>query len=209
MDESHSRWRPHPWHGLSPGIDPPVYINAYIEITPFDLVKYEVDKVSGYMKVDRSQKTSSLPPTLYGFIPQTYAGTRVASLMPEASGGDHDPLDICVLSERPISRAEVIVRATVVGGIPMIYGGEADDKLIGIVSGDPLYGHITDIGGVPEILVNRLLHYFKTYKLGSGPAADVTVGKPYNRAQAEKVINASLLDYREHYPESADDGQAD
>lgn len=207
MDDTYSKWRPHPWHGLSPGVEPPIRINAYIEITPFDLVKYEVDKVTGYMKVDRSQKTSSLPPTLYGFIPQTYASDRVAALMPGSKGGDHDPLDICVLSERPISRAEVIIRAKIVGGIPMIDDGQADDKLIGIVGDDPLFGHITDIAGVPEILVNRLLHYFTTYKLGSAPTGSVVVGKPYNRAHAEKVVNAALQDYRDHFPNSTDENQ--
>ena len=98
------RWRPHPWHGLSPGPNPPTELHAFIEITPFDLVKYEVDKASGYLRVDRSQKTSSLPPALYGFIPQTYAADRVAALMSGVQDGDHDPLDICVLSERPITR---------------------------------------------------------------------------------------------------------
>lgn len=199
MDKDYSKWRPHPWHGLSPGVEPPLRINAYIEITPFDQIKYEVDKVSGYMKVDRSQKTSSLPPSLYGFIPQTYASNRVAALMPGAKGGDHDPLDICVLSERPISRAEVIIRARIVGGIPMIDKGEADDKLIGIVGDDPLYGHITDIDGVPEIQVNRLLHYFETYKLGAGADDSVIVGPPYDRAHAAKVVDAALEDYREHF----------
>ena len=81
-------------------------VNAFIEITPFDLVKYEVDKATGYLRVDRPQRTSSLPPTLYGFIPRTYCGERVGRLMRGATHGDRDPLDICVLSERPIARAE-------------------------------------------------------------------------------------------------------
>jgi hypothetical protein len=63
-----SAWRPYPWHGLPPGPDPPAIVNAYIETTPFDLVKYEIDKVTGYLCVDRPQATSSLPPSLYGFI---------------------------------------------------------------------------------------------------------------------------------------------
>jgi len=85
---SYSRSRPHPWHGLSPGPDPPTELHAYVEITPFDLVKYEIDKASRYLKVDRAQRTSSLPPALYGFIPQTYAGKRVAALMDGAEEGD-------------------------------------------------------------------------------------------------------------------------
>ncbi|NIP82510.1 MAG: inorganic pyrophosphatase, partial [Gemmatimonadetes bacterium] len=73
--------RPHPWHGLSPGPRPPSELHAFIEITPFDLVKYEVDKITGYLRVDRAQRTSSLPPALYGFVPRTFAGERVGALM--------------------------------------------------------------------------------------------------------------------------------
>ena len=205
MKSKHAKWRPHPWHGLSPGNNPPIEVNAYIEITPFDLVKYEVDKASGYMKVDRSQKTSSLPPTLYGFIPQTYAASRVADLMANTTGGDHDPLDICVLSERPISRSGVILRSVIVGGIPMIDEGQADDKLISIIQEDPLFGHIADLADLPKILVSRLLHYFSTYKLGSEVASHVVVGKPYGRDHAQQVVSAALEDYREHFPDIDED----
>ena len=73
------RWRPHPWHGLEVGPNPPHLVHAFIEISPFDLVKYEVDKVSGYLRVDRPQRSSAQHPTLYGFIPRTYCGERVAA----------------------------------------------------------------------------------------------------------------------------------
>ena len=86
-------------------------VNAYIEITPFDLMKYEVDKASGYLRVDRPQRTSSQPPALYGFIPQTYCGERVRQLASGCERGDGDPLDICVISERPINHSEVLLRA--------------------------------------------------------------------------------------------------
>ncbi len=101
-------FRPHPWHGLETGPDAPDIVNAYIEITPFDLMKYEVDKVSGYLRVDRPQRTSAQPPTLYGFVPRTYCDERVRKLAPTAKRGDGDPLDICVLNERTISRNEII-----------------------------------------------------------------------------------------------------
>jgi inorganic pyrophosphatase len=195
----YSTARPHPWHGLSPGPLPPSELHAYIEITPFDLVKYEVDKASGYLRVDRAQRTSSLPPALYGFIPRTYAADRVAALMPGAEHGDLDPLDICVLSERPIARAEVIVGATVVGGIPMLDRGEADDKIVAILKDDPVFGQIEEIEAVPEVLVGRLMHYFSTYKLRPEKGGSVTVGEPYGRAHAEAVVAASLEDYREAY----------
>ena len=87
-DSEFSQWRPHPWHGLDVGRDPPVNVNAFIEITPFDLIKYEVDKNSGYLRVDRPQRTSSQPPALYGFIPRTYCGERVRALCPGAKRGD-------------------------------------------------------------------------------------------------------------------------
>ena len=94
----HAEWRPHPWHGLEAGRELPLWVNAYIEITPFDLIKYEVDKASGYLRVDRPQRTSSQPPSLYGFVPRTYCGAKVGALCPGAERGDGDPLDICVLS---------------------------------------------------------------------------------------------------------------
>ena len=171
-----------------------------MEITPFDLVKYEVDKASGYLKVDRMQRTSSLPPALYGFVPQTYSADRVAALMPGSVRGDLDPLDICVLSERPIARAEVIVSARVVGGIPMIDDGEADDKIIAILRDGPVFGHIREIEGVPEVLVGRLMHYFSTYKLRPGLEESVSVGEPYGRTHAEPVVTAALDDYLEAFP---------
>jgi len=193
------RFRPHPWHGLSPGTDPPRHLSAFIEITPFDLVKYEVDKATGYLRVDRPQPTSSLPPTLYGFVPQTWCGERVAKLMPGASVGDHDPLDVCVLSERPITRAEVLLSARVVGGLPMIDGGEADDKIVAVLENDVQYADVEDIDQLPCGSLERLLHYFEFYKLMPGQESTVRIGEPYGRAHAELVVEAALLDYAEEY----------
>src|SRR3970282_681882 len=106
-----STFRPHPWHGLDVGPAPPDLLTAFIEVTPFDLVKYEVDKQSGYLRIDRAHRGSSQPPTLYGFVPRTYCGPRTHRLSPKSVRGDGDPLDICVLSERPIQRGEILVRA--------------------------------------------------------------------------------------------------
>jgi hypothetical protein len=114
------RFRPHPWHGLEVGPEPPDVLNAFIEITPFDFMKYEVDKVSGYLRVDRPQRSSAQPPTLYGFVPRTFCDERVRKLAPGAKRGDGDPVDICVLSERPIARGEIIVRGRLIGGLQMI-----------------------------------------------------------------------------------------
>ncbi len=194
---SFSPWRPHPWHGLSPGVEPPRRLTAYIELTPYDLVKYEIDKDSGYLRLDRPQRTSAQPPSLYGFVPRTYSGKRVARLMDGAEKGDADPLDICVLCERPVNRAEILVDARVVGGLPMIDGGEADDKLIAVLESDHIWGQITDIGGVPRALLDRIIHYFATYKFLPDSPAKVTVGEPYGRAHAEQVVRAALEDYEE------------
>ena len=199
LDTTFSQWRPHPWHGLSPGPEPPSLVHVFVEITPFDLVKYEVDKASGYLKVDRAQRTSSLPPAIYGFIPRTFAGPRVARLMAGASGGDHDPLDICVLSERPITRAEVLLQARVVGGLPMLDGGEADDKVLAVLRDDPVYGDVGEIEDVPAALVDRLVHYFATYKQPRTGDVAVTVGEPYGRAHAEEVIEAAMQDYAHRF----------
>lgn len=189
-------WRPHPWHGLKPGRALPLSVNAYIEITPFDLIKYEVDKVSGYLKVDRPQRTSSQPPALYGFVPQTYCGEQVAALCPDAERGDGDPLDICVVSERPITRAEIIVPARVVGGLQLLDRGEADDKLIAVLEGDLVWGGATDLAAVPAILIERLQHYFQTYKLVPGTEAQIRVQRAYGVEHAARVVEASLADYR-------------
>lgn len=193
------RWRPHPWHGLEIGPDPRREVNAYIELTPFDLVKYEIDKMTGYLRVDRPQRTSSVPPALYGFIPRTYCGRRVCELMPGTHEGDGDPLDICVLSERPISRGEIIVRARIVGGLPMNDGGEADDKLIAVLVNDPVWQEIEEVSELPAVLVERLRHYFSTYKMVPGQLSGVSIGATYGRDHALKVLSAAIADYEEEY----------
>ena len=194
-----SRFRPHPWHGLDVGPDPPEVLNAYIEITPFDLMKYEVDKVSGYLRVDRPQRSSALPPTLYGFVPRTYCDERVRRLAPTAKRGDGDPLDICVFSERAIARNEIIVRARVIGGLQMIDDGEADDKIISVVDNDYVWGKARTIGDVPAVLVERLQHYFLTYKLVPGRRPKAWITRVYGRAHALGVVRAAVADYDEHF----------
>lgn len=192
-------WRPHPWHGLDAGPNLPGEVYAYIEITPFDMVKYEIDKITGYMKVDRPQRSSSHPPSLYGFIPRTYCGNRVRDLAPKSARGDGDPLDICVISERPINRSEVILKAKVVGGLQMIDNGEADDKIIAVLSNDNFWGDANDIGDIPPVLIERLRHYFSTYKLIPGTESIVFIEEIYGREHAHNVVNASLEDYEDKF----------
>ncbi len=193
------RWRPHPWHGLGAGEQAPRVVTAYIEITPFDLVKYEVDKETGYLKVDRPQRSSNHPPALYGFIPRTYCGRRVKSLSPVAKSGDGDPLDICVISERPISQAEILLQARVVGGLQMIDQGEADDKIIAILEKDNIWGQVHDLEDLPSALVDRLTHYFSTYKLIPGQESTTSIEKVYGLDHALQVVEASMADYNEEF----------
>jgi inorganic pyrophosphatase len=193
------RWRPHPWHGLEVGANPPSLVHAYIEITPFDHVKYEIDKKTGYLRVDRPQRTSSHPPTLYGFVPRTYCGHRVKELSPKTEKGDGDPMDICVLTERNVDKAEVILNARVIGGMQMVDGGEADDKIIAVLDNDEFYGGIQDVSELPAVLVERLRHYFLTYKLVPGKENKVSIEEIYGRERAEKVIKASMEDYIDEY----------
>ena len=190
-----SQWRPHPWHGLDTGREPPVYVNAYVEITPFDLIKYEVDKTTGYLRVDRPQRTSSQPPALYGFIPRTYCGAQVAALCPGAVRGDGDPLDVCVISERPIARSEIIVPARIVGGLQLVDRGEADDKIVAVLEGDLVWTGSRDVRDLPEILVERLQHYFTTYKLVPGMEPQIAVQQVYGLDHAMRVVTAATADY--------------
>ena len=199
FDAPFYRWRPHPWHGLDAGPDAPRIVHAYIEITPFDLVKYEVDKVTGYVRVDRPQRGSSQPPTLYGFIPQTYCGRRVSELSAKSEKGDGDPVDICVVSERPIARAEIILNARVVGGLQVVDRGEADDKIIAVLANDSIWAQASDVADLPPAVIDRLQHYFMTYKSLSDEEAVISIEEVYGCDHALKVIAASIEDYDEEY----------
>ena len=195
----------HPWHGVKPGKDSPNLLNAYIEIVPTDTVKYELDKASGHLRVDRPQRFSSFCPTLYGFIPQTYCGDRVGQLCCERTGlegikGDGDPMDVCVLTEKTFTHGDFFVRAKPIGGLRMIDGMEADDKIIAVLEADVVYGHITELSECPQGLIDRLKHYFLSYKqLPEEAPRRVEITNVYGRAEAVDVINRSFEDYRERY----------
>jgi inorganic pyrophosphatase len=162
-------------------------------------MKYEVDKVSGYLRVDRPQRSSAQPPALYGFVPRTYCAERVRRLAPGARRGDGDPLDICVLSERPIARNEIIVPSRVIGGVQMIDGGEADDKIIAVLENDYVWGAARDVRDVPSVLVERLEHYFLTYKMVPGSRTKVRIARIYGRRHALRVVRAAMADYEESF----------
>jgi inorganic pyrophosphatase len=194
----------HPWHGVSIGDDAPEVITAYIEIVPTDAVKLELDKESGLMRLDRPHRFSSQCPTLYGFVPQTYCDALVAKRANERTGldveGDHDPLDICVLTEKSIHSGNLLVRAVPVGGFRMVDGNEADDKIIAVLENDLVYGELAHIAQCPRALIDRLKHYFLTYKqLPHEGKRKVEIAEVYDRAEAHEVIRRSQKDYQRLY----------
>lgn len=195
----------HPWHGVSPGERAPEAVYAYIEIVPTDAVKYELDKASGHLRVDRPQRFSSMCPTLYGFIPQSYCGNLVAQLCSERTGvsgieGDGDPMDICVLTEKTFAQGSFFLTAKPIGGLRMIDGQQADDKIIAVLDADLAYGHLKDINDCPTALIDRLQHYFLSYKQLPGDAPRrVEIASVYDRAEAFDVINRSLRDYANQF----------
>lgn len=204
------RYKSHPWHGIEVGEKAPEIINCFIEMVPTDTVKYEVDKVSGYLKIDRPQKYSTVIPALYGFVPQSYCGENVAKYCMEQSNltdivGDHDPLDICVLTERAISHGDFIVRAKPIGGFRMIDGNEADDKIIAVMRHDVTYKDYNDISELPKGVINRLKHYFLTYKDMPENSDEAKLEKKvdivatYGHEEAINVIERSLEDYKNHF----------
>jgi inorganic pyrophosphatase len=195
----------HPWHGVSPGPDSPDVISAYIEIVPTDVVKYELDKVSGHLHIDRPQRFSSLCPTPYGFLPQTFCGKQTAELCAQRTGivgieGDGDPMDICVLTEKTFAQGSFFLRARPIGGLRMIDGQQADDKIIAVLENDVAYGQIDDVTACPPGLIVRLKHYFLSYKQLPGDAPRrVEIVDVYNRAEALDVIQRSMRDYSDKY----------
>ena len=194
----------HPWHGIHPGDNTPTTVTAFIDMFPTDTVKYEIDKVTGYLKIDRPQKFSNTVPTLYGFIPQTYCAEQVAEFAALKSGqtvarGDGDPLDICVLSERAVTHGNIILQAIPIGGFRLLDKGEADDKIIAVMKGDEFYRQWNDVSDCPESYINRLRHYFLTYKNLPGEKGSCEITNVYGRDEAHEVIKRSMEDYQRHY----------
>ncbi len=210
LDSLSQLFKRHPWHGVALGADAPAVLTCYIEIVPTDTVKYELDKITGHLKIDRPQKYSSVCPTLYGLLPQTYCGERVAQACRDRTGrsdivGDGDPMDVCVLSERPVSHGDILLRAVPIGGLRMIDRGQADDKIIAVLKDDPAYGDWSDIYQCPPSLIDRLRHYFLTYKEVPGESGGlVEIAEVYGRRAAHDVIKRSCEDYSERYGDLAE-----
>ena len=199
-------FRPHPWHGISVGDEAPDKVTAYIEIVPTDPVKYELDKTTGYLKIDRPQKFSNVYPTLYGFLPQTYCGRgerRFCAAEDGARGivGDGDPLDVCVLSEKAISHGDVLMDVIPIGGLRMIDNNEADDKIVAVLEGDAVYGGLPRSTSSPRRSSTGCKHYFLTYKQAPDSLQPhrVEITHVYGREEAHEVIRRSLADYDKRF----------
>ncbi|MBP6348026.1 MAG: inorganic pyrophosphatase [Candidatus Obscuribacter sp.] len=197
----------HPWHGVAPLISDTDMVRAYIEMVPGDRMKLELDKATGHLFVDRPQFYSSSCPDLYGFIPQTFCGKRVADRCAKQTKrrgivGDGDPLDICVITDSVFSHGDLFVKARPIGGLRMIDKKEADDKIIAVLNQDITYGEIEDISQLPAAVITRLRHYFLSYKQSFAEGNKkpvVTIPEIYGAAEAREVIALSLADYKELY----------
>lgn len=173
----------HPWHGVEPGEQAPRVVNAVIEIPQGSRAKYEIDKPSGLLKLDRVIYSSFYYPMNYGFIPQTY-------------GDDKDPLDILVitsLSVQPLT----IMEAKVIGVMQMIDSGDADDKIIAVADKDPSVNHYNNIEELPKHFFDELRHFFEEYKKLENKT--VIVEEFGDKATALKIISEAVDSYRQHF----------
>lgn len=207
-----TQFKSHPWHGVSPGDSAPALVQSYIEIVPGSPVKFELAKATGHLHVDRPQRFSSMCPLLYGFVPQTYCGETIADLCMKRTGlknvtGDGDPLDICILTERDILNGDLFLSAVPIGGLRMVDKGQADDKIVAVLENDVVYGGIKDISEVPEGLIDRLQHYFLSYKRPPGKTTKkqvVEIRGVYGRKDAQEVIRRSMVDYAKTFGTAED-----
>ena len=198
------RYKSHPWHGVSIGKNAPQEVTAFIEVVSTDTVKYEIDKESGYLRLDRPQKFSNVIPALYGFIPQTFCGVGVGIFCNEKTGrtqvtGDGDPIDICVLTEKTLAHGDLLVNARPIGGFRMIDGNQADDKIIAVLLNDTVYGHFKEMTEVPNIVIQRLEHYFLTYKDMPGQESNTEIAAVYDSKEAFEVIELAMKDYNHRF----------
>ncbi len=192
----------HPWHRITVGENGPAEVTVFIEIVPSDTVKYEVDKETGYLNIDRPQQYSNVVPANYGFIPQTYCGDGVAGLVNlriahPVQKGDGDPLDVLVLSEHHISHGDITLKAMPIGGFCLIDNGEADDKIIAILKGDKVFEQYTEISQLPKGILERFEHYFLTYKNLPDQNSICEIAYSYGREAFYRVIKTAMDDYRQ------------
>lgn len=175
----------HPWHGASYGKKAPERVNALIEISQGSKCKYEVDKETGLLKLDRVIYSSFHYPINYGFIPKTL-------------GEDHDPLDILVLCSEEI-RPLCLIEANVIGNMQMIDNGEEDDKIIAVATNDPTVNHMKGIDDLPPFFINVLKNYFEQYKVLENKK--VLIDEFQHKEVAMRIINESIVRYQKEFPQ--------
>jgi inorganic pyrophosphatase len=166
----------HPWHGAHYGEDAPAVVNGLIEISQGSRAKYEIDKTTGLLKLDRVIYSSFHYPVNYGFIPQTL-------------GEDGDPLDILPLC---------LVHATVIGNMQMIDNGEKDDKIIAVATEDPTVNHFTNVNELPKHFIAVLKNYFENYKVLENKI--VEIDEFQDKEAAYEVIKSAIAHYKEKFP---------
>lgn len=170
----------HPWHGVPVGKNYPRIVNAIIEIPQGSRCKYEIDKASGLLRLDRIIYSSFHYPVNYGFIPQTY-------------GGDKDPLDILVITTLPVQPL-TLMDAKVIGVMQMIDSGDADDKIIAVAANDPGVNHYNNIEELPKHFFDELRHFFEEYKKLENKIVEVDEFK--DKATALKIIEDAIEFYK-------------
>jgi inorganic pyrophosphatase len=177
----------HPWHGVSYGDKAPRIVNAVIEISQGSRCKYEIDKASGLLKLDRVIYSSIYYPVNYGFIPQTY-------------GDDKDPLDILVITSLPVQPL-TLMEAKIIGVMQMIDSGDADDKIIAVANHDPAVNHFNNIEELPQHFFNELRHFFEEYKRLENKT--VIVEEFGDKAKALDIIIDAIKLYKDKFIDKA------
>jgi inorganic pyrophosphatase len=173
----------HPWHGAYYGDNAPLAVNAVIEISQGSRAKYEVDKPTGLLKLDRVIYSSFHYPINYGFIPQTL-------------GEDGDPLDILVFCSQPIQPL-CLVEANVIGNMQMIDQGQTDDKIIAVAAKDPSVNHIKTVKDLPSHIIAELRNFFEQYKVLENKK--VIIDNFQDKETAMKVIDDAISFYKLTY----------
>lgn len=169
-----------PWHKVPPGEKAPEVVNGIIEIPKNTRAKYELDKETGLLKMDRVIYSSMYYPANYGFIPQTYCD-------------DNDPLDILVLSQITVVPM-CLIEARVIGVMRMLDGGELDDKIIAVAESDMSVNHISKLSELPEHFFNELRNFFEDYKKLENKTVQV---EDFQDADvARKIVEQSIKDYK-------------
>lgn len=176
------------WHDVQVGKEAPDVVNTIIEIPKDSKLKYELDKNTGLLKLDRFLYSSVHYSGDYGFIPQTLCD-------------DDDPLDVFIISHRP-TYPMTLCEVKVLGVMKMVDDGEEDDKIIGVHNADPRYNKWEDIKEVPQHFIEELKEFMRTYKRLEDKKVDVY--EIYGKEEAKKIVNESIEIYNKHFGEKTE-----